>query len=158
MVTVVANKLNESGSAKEPELIIFYDGLCPLCAKEMAHLSRLDEQERIHLIDINDESYLKNHGDIDSVKAMKVLHGKLPTGEVILGLDVTYRAWQLVGKGMWIAPLRMPLIKAIADMCYRLFAKHRYAISKLLTGKSRLSECDRCSLDRNNSKPHKPSN
>ncbi|MGU3841687.1 thiol-disulfide oxidoreductase DCC family protein, partial [Vibrio diabolicus] len=57
--------------------------------------------------------------------------------ELILGLDVTHRAWQLVGRGWLYAPLRWPLLKPIADWLYLRFANNRYRVSYWLTGSSR---------------------
>lgn len=47
-----------------------------------------------------------------------------------------------MGVGWLYAPLRWPGIRIIADWGYLKFAKHRYTISYLLTGKKRT--CDRC--------------
>ena len=58
-------------------------------------------------------------------------------GNVFTGLDVTHKAWSLVGVGWLYAPLRWPVISTIADIGYKIFAKHRYQISYLLTGKKR---------------------
>ncbi|MDN3685045.1 DUF393 domain-containing protein [Vibrio sinaloensis] len=65
--------------------------------------------------------------------------------QLILGLDVTYYAWHLVGKGWLYAPLRWPLFKPVADWAYMRFANNRYTISKWLTGKSKCSngQCSR---------------
>lgn len=120
-------------------MTVFYDGLCPLCVKEMKHLAGKDISGSLTFYDINQAQLAVEHPDIDYAAANAYLHAKMHTGEVITGLDVTYQAWQLVGKGWLIAPLRWPVIKIIADKAYLVFAKHRYGISKMLTGKSR---CD----------------
>lgn len=129
---------------RQPELTIFIDGLCPLCAKEMEHLKALDGRGRIRLVDITTDEFYKFHPEIDAVEAMSVLHAKSSNGDLLLGLDITHKAWSLVGKGSLVAPLRWPVIKWFAGFSYRFFARHRHTISKLLTGKARLDECDRC--------------
>ncbi|MFO6424042.1 DUF393 domain-containing protein, partial [Motilimonas sp. KMU-193] len=52
-------------------------------------------------------------------------------------------AWSIVGCGKLVGLLRKPLVRPVADKAYLIFAKHRYNISLLLTGKRRLkhSEC-----------------
>lgn len=127
------------------ELKIFYDGGCPLCLSEMKHLMKLDQQQKIDLVDINQESFQAKYPEINREKADRILHGQLANGKILLGLDVTYKAWDLVGKGKWIAIIRWPIIRIFADFAYLQFARHRHFLSRLLTGKER---CESCSLER----------
>jgi predicted DCC family thiol-disulfide oxidoreductase YuxK len=125
------------------DLTIFYDGGCPLCAAEMRHLNSLDSARKIAYEDIYAADFIARFPQIDQQEADRILHGQLANGELIYGLDVTYQAWVLVGKRKWVAILRWPIIKPIADVIYLLFARHRNRISKLLTGQSR---CEACSI------------
>ena len=126
------------------ELRIFYDGKCPLCAAEMRQLIARDLHRRIELQDINAADFDGRFSYIDKAYANQILHGETASGEILLGLDVTCKAWALTGTRSWIKWLRAPLIKPLADWCYRQFAKHRYRISYWLTGKSRCDtgQCD----------------
>ena len=121
------------------KLTIFYDGTCPLCAKEMNALKQQDKNNAIKTIDIYSEDF-SEYPSIDPKAANTVLHALNQDGELILGLDVTYLAWKLVGKGWLYAPLRWPVIKVLADWVYLHFAKNRYRVSYLLTGSSRCSK------------------
>jgi len=124
-------------------LTIFFDSQCPLCVDEMRRLKQRDHKQDIHLVDLYDEAALEHYPNIDAQHASRILHAITDDGTLLLGLDVTHKAWQLVGLGYLTAPLRWPLIKPIADYCYLGFAKHRYTISRWLTGKTR---CERCRL------------
>jgi predicted DCC family thiol-disulfide oxidoreductase YuxK len=126
------------------QLIIFYDGKCPLCANEMRHLARLDKNQVLEFFDIHNPKLLMQHPDINFTDANNILHGKLATGETLKGLDVTYKAWSLVGKGYFIAPLRWFWLKPIADKVYLWFAKNRFTVSRWVTGKPRCA--DNCQL------------
>ncbi|WP_417447951.1 thiol-disulfide oxidoreductase DCC family protein [Idiomarina abyssalis] len=126
------------------ELIIFYDGGCPLCVKEMRHLKRLDKEGRIQFENVNEPDFSQRYPQVDVAKANQYLHGQVSSGDMIYGLDVTHEAWSLVGKGWIIAPLRWPVIRWFADKTYLFFARNRNRISKLLTGKER---CAQCSID-----------
>ena len=130
------------------ELIIFYDGGCPLCVSEMRHLSRLDTESKISLENIYADDFGIRFPYIDQRRADQILHGQLASGEVIYALDVTYTAWALVGKRHWVAVLRWPIVKQIADYSYLFFAKYRSTISKLLTGSDR---CEMCAITRDQS-------
>ena len=127
---------------QNPSLTIFYDGYCPLCLVEMDKLKQLDTQQNIHFVDIQAPAFFTNYPDLDWQTLNARIHGYLADGTLISGLDVTYLAWKLVGKGWVYAPLRWPVIRWFADIAYNLFAKHRYRISYLLTGKKRCIPCE----------------
>ena len=127
------------------ELKIFYDGGCPLCLAEMKHLLRLDRYKKIDLVDINQQGFQTKYPNISRTKADQILHGQLADGSILLGLDVTHKAWSLVGKGKWTAIIRWPIIRPIADFFYLKFARHRHFLSRLITGQER---CESCSLER----------
>lgn len=122
------------------KLTVFYDGRCPLCVKEMRYLATLNVQGHLAFFDIHDATLAQRHPDINFYRANAYLHGKTESGAIITGLDVTYYTWKLVGKGFWFAPLRWPIIKPLADICYRFFAKHRVRISHLLTRQPRCEQ------------------
>ncbi|MGR4989930.1 thiol-disulfide oxidoreductase DCC family protein [Vibrio rotiferianus] len=114
----------------------FYDGTCPLCAKEMEALKQRDAEQQIKIINIYSDAFA-DYPQIDPEQANTILHALNQKGELLLGLDVTHRAWQLVGRGWLYAPLRWRIVKPVADWLYLKFAKNRYRVSYLLTGKSR---------------------
>ncbi|MBR9727991.1 thiol-disulfide oxidoreductase DCC family protein [Shewanella intestini] len=121
------------------ELTIFYDSACPLCSNEMAQLKSHDSEGRIQLEDLNADDLAERYPMLDIEKANTILHGLTHKGEMLLGLDVTAKAWSLVGKHCWVKLLRLPLVKPFADKAYTAFANNRYKISYLLTGQQR---CD----------------
>ncbi|MFT2092333.1 MULTISPECIES: thiol-disulfide oxidoreductase DCC family protein [Paraglaciecola] len=124
------------------ELTIFYDGYCPLCLAEMRKLKALDTSQAIAFVDIQEDSFNQNYPHLNWQALNARIHGYLNDGRLISGLDVTHLAWKLVGKGWVYAPLRWPVIRWFADLAYNVFAKHRYTISFLLTGKKRCLPCE----------------
>lgn len=111
-------------------MIIFFDGNCPLCFKEMRALKRHDQKNTIHLVDLHDSEAMLQFPEIDKARALRVLHG-IDNDQLFLGLDVTVRAWSIVGKHRWLRMTRLPLIRLISDRFYLLFAKHRMKISAI---------------------------
>ena len=126
------------------QLTLFYDGYCPLCLAEMNKLRQYDEKGLLAFVDINSSEFSLNFPALSWQKLNARIHGQLSDGRLISGLDVTYLAWKLVGKGWLYAPLRWPMIAWLADRCYLFFARYRYQISYILTGKKRLSESSHC--------------
>ncbi|MGF1704476.1 thiol-disulfide oxidoreductase DCC family protein [Enterovibrio baiacu] len=143
-------------------LTVFYDGSCPLCVAEMDQLRALNTQNHLRFEDVLAPDFQSRYPAIDPAAASNVLHGILSDtdqlndtdGQLLLGLDVTYKAWSLVGKKRWIAVLRWPVIRWFADRAYLFFARNRYRISYLFTGKSRCEPCSKgtCDLPRSSSK------
>lgn len=125
-------------------LTLFYDSYCPLCAQEMDELRRLDSRSqnpRLAFEDIHADDFQSRYPEIDPVAADRILHARYDDGRMIYGLDVTHQAWRLVGKKRWLALLRWPVLRWFADMGYRFFARNRYGISFLLTGRRRCEPC-----------------
>ena len=112
-------------------LTIFYDGECPLCSLEMQKLKGYDSKNLIVLENLHQVNFQTLFPHINISKAMEILHGQYQ-GKVLLGLDVTHRAWTLVGLGALVAPLQFPVIKQITHGGYLLLAKYRQPISTFL--------------------------
>ena len=89
-------------------LTIFYDGECPLCSLEMQKLKGYDYKNLIVLENLHQVNFQTLFPLINISKAMEILHGQYQ-GKVLLGLDVTHRAWTLVGLGALVAPLQFPV-------------------------------------------------
>jgi predicted DCC family thiol-disulfide oxidoreductase YuxK len=123
-------------------LTIFYDGYCPLCIIEINKLKGLDKEQNILFVDIQTPIFATQYPELDWHTLDARIHGYLADGRLISGLDVTYLAWKLVGKGWVYAPLRWPVIRWFADAVYLVFAKYRHPLSYLLTGKKRCVPCE----------------
>ncbi len=138
----------------QPQLTIFYDGQCPMCGLEMAKLKKHDTDNQIELVDLHSESFQEDYPNIDFQKAMAVLHGYYQ-GKTLLGLEVSHRAWTLVGKGIWVAPLNWPIIKQVSHWIYLIVARYRHPISNFLYKRVGIGRapCDEgCSLDKSKTK------
>ena len=118
----------------------------------MTKLKAYDTQKNLVFVDIQSSDFNKQFPNLSWQDLNDRIHGQLPDGSLITGLDVTYLAWKYVGKGWVYAPLRWPVIKWFADAVYLLFARYRYSISYLLTGKKRCDSCvsSSCSIEKEN--------
>ncbi|MDP2179665.1 thiol-disulfide oxidoreductase DCC family protein [Methylicorpusculum sp.] len=116
------------------EFILFYDGHCPICRKEVAWLKFKNKQGKLGFQDINDdgfkpENYGKSFDDL-----MAEIHGQYPDGRVIKGVEVFYAAYRAVGLGWLIAPVRWPILRPLFDGLYLLFARNRLRLGRLFGG------------------------
>lgn len=113
------------------QLTIFFDGKCPLCSLEMQKLKRYDNHNKIHLVDLHHPYFNDDYPHINIDDALAILHGEYQ-GKQLLALDVTHRAWTLVGRGILVAPLQWPIFKQASHAAYLQLAKHRYPISRFI--------------------------
>ena len=108
------------------QIRVLFDGGCPLCAREIRFIERLDGgRGRIDFEDISTPSFDPAAYGLDAVQVMARMHGVLPDGSVVEGLEVFRRAYAAVGLGWLLAPTRWPLLREISEAGYRIFAKNR---------------------------------
>lgn len=112
------------------EFTILVDGECPLCAREAAMLRRLDgERGRLEIIDIAADGFDPARFEISLDTLMARIHGVLPDGTVIEGVEVFRRAYAAVGRGWLLGWTRLPGLRALSDLGYRWFARNRLRLT-----------------------------
>jgi predicted DCC family thiol-disulfide oxidoreductase YuxK len=117
------------------QIRVLFDGDCPLCAREIRFLDRLDRgRGRIRFEDIAAPGFDPAVHGLEAGEAMRRIHGALPDGTLVEGMEVFRRAYAAVGLGWLLAPTRWPGLRRLADGAYRWFARNRLR----LTGR----ECD----------------
>jgi predicted DCC family thiol-disulfide oxidoreductase YuxK len=122
----------------KPEFTLLYDGDCPICQKEVAWLKWKNKQGHLGFQDIQAEAFDADHYGKTHDILMAEIHGVYPDGRIIQGIDVFLAAYQAVGLGMWVAPLRWPLTRPLFKMLYAGFARHRLTLGRLFSR----SRCD----------------
>lgn len=125
------------------KLTLFFDSTCPLCVSEMRTLKSLDSTNQLIFENIYSDDFCDRFPDISQVNAANTFHGRYDNGDMVFGLDVSVRAWNIVGKNKWLRILRAPGFRVVSDIAYRFFARYRSSISLLLTGKR---HCDSCEI------------
>ena len=105
---------------------LFYDGDCPLCAREVAALRRLDRgRGRLALTDIAAPDFDAERYGRGQDELMARIHGRLPDGSWVEGVEVFRQAYGAVGLGWLLAPTRWPGLRQLAEALYRVFARNR---------------------------------
>jgi predicted DCC family thiol-disulfide oxidoreductase YuxK len=66
---------------------------------------------------------------LDWQTLMDRIHGRLPDGTLIEGVEVFRRLYTAVGFGPLVALTRLPGIKQLLDVAYHTFAKHRLRLT-----------------------------
>jgi predicted DCC family thiol-disulfide oxidoreductase YuxK len=114
---------------------VFYDGACPLCVREMSLLRRLDRKARIRFTDIAAAGFDAAPTGRTWDDLMARIHGRLPDGTVIEGVEVFRRLYAAVGLGPLAALTRLPGVSHAAELVYRTFAKNRLRLTGRCAGK-----------------------
>lgn len=139
--SIMQSDISKTHSIKNKlQLTLFFDGTCPLCAKEMDHLNKKNNGS-LGFVDITLPNALKDYPQINFTRAMAILHGLNSNNELLLGLDANCKAWDLLGYGWRVNWLRWPIVRSMSDWGYLIFARNRYKISGWLTGQKRCSTC-----------------
>jgi predicted DCC family thiol-disulfide oxidoreductase YuxK len=117
---------------------LLYDGLCPLCMREVNFLQKRDAGRGIvAFVDIADLDYApEEHGGVSFEDAMGRIHAVLPDGTVIRDVAVFRRVYEELGMGWIYAATKWSVVGAIANLLYTLWAKLRL----VLTGRPNLEE------------------
>jgi len=111
------------------EIEVFYDGACPLCLREMRMLQRRDGQGRIRFTDIAAPGFEPAAVGISWEALMSQLHGRLPDGSIIKGVEVFRRLYAAVGFSRLVAVTRLPGLSQVMTVAYTLFAKNRLRLT-----------------------------
>ena len=112
-------------------LTLFYDGLCPLCSREIAHYRSLAQGQPVLFIDITDPQFNAAEHGLDRQRLHEVLHVQLGTG-ILTGVDAFLALWQTLPGWRWLARLgRLPPAYWLLNLGYRGFAKIRPLLPRL---------------------------
>jgi len=113
------------------QIKLLYDGLCPLCLREVNFLAKRDAGRGIvTFVDIADLAYQpERHGGVDFSTAMGRIHAVLPDGTVIQGVEVFRRIYTALGIGWIYAATRWPVIGPFVDWAYDIWANWRLKLT-----------------------------
>lgn len=107
--------------------LMFYDGGCPLCSREVTHYRRLDTAQRLECIDITRDMTVLNAFDVSSLQAMARLHVLYRDGRLLDGAYAFAAIWSELPYYRWLARLlRLPGLLTVLDGMYNLFARWRF--------------------------------
>ncbi|MBA5875647.1 MAG: DUF393 domain-containing protein [Nitrospira sp. CR1.2] len=120
-------------------LTVFYDGACPLCAREMALMKRLDRNHRLNLCGFSALGYEAESTGLDPARLGAVLHAQWEDGTIMTGVEAFRAIWQAVGLGILVRLSRLPVIDPLLIRAYAWFAQNRL----WLTGRNGCSS-ERC--------------
>lgn len=117
---------------------VFFDGECPLCVREIRMLRWMDRRKRIKFTDISADDFLPDEFGRTMQDFMDEIHGRLPDGQWITGVEVFRRLYAAVGLGPVVILTRLPGVSHGLEAGYQIFAKNRLR----LTGRCGTTSCE----------------
>lgn len=77
-------------------LRVFFDGLCPLCAREIAVYQRRSTDGQIVFVDITDPSFSAADEGLDPVEVNRRFHAKDGSGTIFSGPTAFVEIWKRI--------------------------------------------------------------
>src|SRR5437868_680020 len=86
---------------------MFYDGACPFCLREVRFLMKKNKTGTISFEDTSLPAFDAASFGI-TTDSNRIIHGMLPDGTLVRGLEVFRRAYKEIGLGWLWAPTAWP--------------------------------------------------
>ena len=106
-------------------LTVFFDGACPICAREIALMNRLNKKRRLIFCDFSLPEYDERLTGFSPAELGQVIHAQWADGRVITGVIVFQAMWEAVGLGLLTKLSRLPFIEPLLYRAYLWFARNR---------------------------------
>jgi predicted DCC family thiol-disulfide oxidoreductase YuxK len=88
-----------------------------------------DRKQRIRFVDIAADDFDATTVGVTWETLMDRIHGRLPDGTVVEGVEVFRHLYAAVGFGPLVALTRLPGITGLLDVAYHTFAKSRLRLT-----------------------------
>ncbi len=109
---------------------VFFDGECPLCRREIDLVRRLDAGAgRVDLVDIARPDFDAGAHGLDQETIEARIHGMLPDGTVVEGVDVFIHLYEALDRGWLVRIAQVGLVRAVLDRLYTWFARNRLRLT-----------------------------
>lgn len=133
--TLVSRKPSvPAGSAQGARVVVFYDGGCPVCRREIAHYRQLDRLGRVDWHDISTQAEVLEDVGLGYDEAMRRFHVVDAEGVLRSGAEAFIVVWQQLPGWRWLArTVRMLRMTSALEWGYGHWAERRWR---------RLQHCD----------------
>jgi predicted DCC family thiol-disulfide oxidoreductase YuxK len=108
------------------QLTVYFDGLCPLCSREIKFYRSKASSTKIDWQDITEPGFDPGSHGLDAVKIHQSFHVKTMDGKVIAGVEAFIQIWKTMPEfSSWAKASALPGVLPILRISYALFAKLR---------------------------------
>ena len=126
----MAVSMTEDGAQPTWRFRVFFDGECPLCRREIDLVRRLDAGAgRVDLVDLAVPGFEAEAFGLDQATIEARIHGMLPDGTVVEGVDVFIHLYESIDRGWAVQIAKVGFVRAILDRLYTWFARNRLRLT-----------------------------
>ena len=122
-----------------PRSTVFFDGACPLCRREIAHYAARDRDGRLAFADIAADAAPLAAIGVSRDEALARLHVRRADGTVVSGARAFAEIWSCLPRWRLLARAleAVPGAMALAEVAYRVVARHRVRVVATLCARGR---------------------
>ena len=107
------------------QLTVYYDGLCPLCSREIAHYRKKAVGDPVRFVDITDPEFNAAAHGLDPLRVRRLMHVRVGD-EIRVGLDAFLALWEAIPAYRRFGRVaRLPVLHGLLTLGYRAFAAVR---------------------------------
>ena len=122
-----------------PELTVYFDGSCPLCAREIAFYRRRRGGDRLDWVDVSELPDGEIAAGLSKSAALRRFHVKEPDGRILSGGLAFAHLWSALSALRPVGRIfRIPPLAWLLELGYRLFLSLRPLMQKF----AGLIECE----------------
>jgi predicted DCC family thiol-disulfide oxidoreductase YuxK len=109
-----------------PKATVYYDGACPLCAREIAHYREAEGAERLAFVDVTACRAEELGPDLTREAAVARMHVRLADNQMVSGAAAFAALWRQLPGFAWAGRIAsLPFILPILEGGYRMFLRVR---------------------------------
>lgn len=115
-------------------LAVYFDGLCPLCSREIAHYRKRVSPDVAAFVDIAAPGFDPVALGFEPARVHRHLHARLD-GSLYVGVDAFRALWGVVPGFRWLRTLTgWPVVYQVSKVLYAVFARLRPLLPKRKAG------------------------
>ncbi len=119
---VTAKAENLPATSEGGALTVYFDGSCPLCAREIAFYRRRCAGAAANWVDVSYESPAALGAGLTRDRALERFHVRRADGTLCSGADAFTELWAEVPGMAWLGRLgRNPIVGWVLQLCYSVF-------------------------------------
>ena len=110
---------------------VYFDGVCGHCSKEIAYYKTIAPDSVFQWIDVAADPNAMNDYKITQATALLYLHAIDEGGSIYVGSDAFALIWKNLPKWHLLGQMiSLPIIRALTQVIYTIFAKYRFKNNK----------------------------
>lgn len=107
--------------------LVFFDGGCPLCRREIMHYRRMDNDGQLCWLDIHERPEMLGDYGLTLTQTMQRIHVMESDGRLVSGVEAFIAVWRRLPRYRLLAKaIALPGIFQLAEKAYSYFARWRW--------------------------------